>query len=463
MPEARRLPPPASVMRMRVDLASMGYAAEEFAVAGEARRFAWSEAAGRSLPDVELAGTAPYCTRVVVFRPRDPTQRSGTAVVEWLNCRDGTDTVPQWLRMHREIVRSGMTWVGVSAQRLGIEGGGGQTVHLKALDPAKYGHLHHPGDAFSFDIFGQAARLVADGALFAGMPRCVLGVGSSQSARFLTAYVNVMDRLDRSFDGFLLTGRHRSAAALDGASICGKTVRLRSDLAVPVMVLQPETDIFGRMRSFEVRQADTDRFRLWEIAGAAHADSYIASVGRIDDGTADPATLAAAYCVEPTARLPLRAPMNASPAFHYVHQAALKHLEAWATAGTLPPAAPLLEGDIASGIVRDRCGIALGGVRTPWTDCPAAIHSGENDEDDDFAGLFGRTLPLPRGMLETLYPGGVGDYMRHFASALDRSVEGGFLLAEDSEEIMQLASASFPSPREAPACAAETTQAAPRP
>lgn len=218
---------------------------------------------------------------------------------------------------------------------------------------------------------------------------------------------------------------------------------IREDVRAPVLVLQLETDIFGRMHSFDVRQADTARFRLWEIAGAAHADSYIVRVGKIDDGTVDVATLAAAYAVEPSERVPLKAPMNASPGFHYVHHAALQHLEAWARSGVPPPSAPLLSGEAATGIVRDHWGIALGGVRTPWVDCPAQVFSGENGERGEFEALFGCTLPLPPDAVAKLYPGGAADYLAQFAAALRRSTAAGFLLEADGLEILGLAQAQF--------------------
>lgn len=428
-------------MRMRADLGTIGYSSEEFAIYGEARSFARRDDQAKP----EIAGVAPYCTRVVVFRPSGPARFSGTAVVEWLNCRGGMDTIPQWLRMHRHIVRSGMAWIGVSAHHTGVEGdiGGEGTAHLKAADPVRYADLDHPGDAFSYDMFRQAALLLKRGALSLPPPACVLGVGSSQSARYLTTYINAVDPAGEAFDGFLLTGRHRSAATLDGASVCGGIVPLRDDARAPVIVLQPETDIFGRMQSFDVRQADTARFRLWEIAGAAHADSYIVKVGKIDDGTAGPAQLAAAYSVEPSERVPLTAPMNALPAFHYVHHAALQHLEVWARRGVSPPYAPPLTGNRATGIARDGWGIALGGVRTPWVDCPTQVHSGENGERGEFAALFGSTLPLPCGGLAKLYPRGAPDYLQQFAAALRRSIAAGFLLDVDAPEILGLAQAQF--------------------
>ena len=93
--------------------------------------------------------------------------------------------------------------------------------------------------------------------------------------------------------------------------------------------------------------------------------------------------------------------------------------------------------------MRDGWGIALGGVRTPWVDCPAQVFSGENGEGGEFEALFGRTLPLPRGALARLYPGGAADYLARFAVALRRSIAAGYLLEADAPEILGLAQAQF--------------------
>ena len=54
---------------------------------------------------------------------RTPTAFSGTVIVEWLNVSGGVDADPDWVSLHEEIVRRGDAWVGVSAQRIGVEGG----------------------------------------------------------------------------------------------------------------------------------------------------------------------------------------------------------------------------------------------------------------------------------------------------------------------------------------------------
>jgi hypothetical protein len=103
----------------------------------------------------------------------------------------------------------------------------------------------------------------------------------------------------------------------------------------------------------------------------------------------------------------------------------------------------LLHGGRETGIVRDDWGVALGGVRTPWVDCPAQIHSGENGEAGEFEALFGRSVPLPPAALAKLYPDGSADYLGKFAASLGRSVAAGFLLEADVPEILGLAQAQF--------------------
>ncbi len=112
--------------------------------------------------------SAAYKTRIVVRRPASAAAFNGTVVVEWLNVSGGLDAAPDYTYVASELVRGGYAWVGVSAQKIGVEGGavavntpvsaqGGAGKGLRHLDPARYASLHHPGDAFSYDIFTQVA------------------------------------------------------------------------------------------------------------------------------------------------------------------------------------------------------------------------------------------------------------------------------------------------------------------
>ena len=79
---------------------------------------------------------------------------------------------------------------------------------LKESDPGRYGALHHPGDAFSFDIFSQAARAVRDGGVLGPLPvECLLATGQSQSAIHLVSYVNAVSPVvapETACDGYLI-------------------------------------------------------------------------------------------------------------------------------------------------------------------------------------------------------------------------------------------------------------------
>ena len=279
-------------------------------------------------------------------------------MVEWLNVTADADGAPDWNMTHREIVRRGHAYVGVSAQKVGVEGGtgvlGAAAPALKETDPERYGRLTHPGDAFSYDIFSQAGRLVreADSSKILGplAPNRVIAIGESQSAVFLTTYVNAVDPVAKAYDGFLIHSRFGSAASLGDTGMGGdvsdmpRYVRLRTDLRTPVITVITETDMLdGRLPGFHgARQPNNERLRVWEVAGTAHADNYTFSVGFMDSGSAPLEKLAEAYEATADVRgMQLAKPMNNAPQHHYVLQAALWHLDRWITAVDAPPKPPL--------------------------------------------------------------------------------------------------------------------------
>lgn len=73
--------------------------------------------------DAAADSTAPYTSRIVVIRPTDPAKFNGTLLVEWFNVTAGQDTPADWMVAHREMLRRGYAYVGVSAQKVGVEGG----------------------------------------------------------------------------------------------------------------------------------------------------------------------------------------------------------------------------------------------------------------------------------------------------------------------------------------------------
>jgi hypothetical protein len=446
------------------DIASLGYVAEEFFISGTASSYS---AAAELGPDgrwtVTPSGSADFTTRMVVLTPADRAQFNGTVLVEWLNVSGGIDAPAVWMMAHREMVRAGYAYVAVSAQRVGVEGGMnlmGLDMSLKSQDPKRYAALRHPGDAFCYDIFSQAGRLIRDGqrngVLRELRAEHVVAVGESQSALFLTTYINAIDPLAGVYDGFLVHSRFGPAAPLDGGSIfdvleanTSDAVRFRPDLRVPLVTIITETDLFGGPRRgyYNARQPDSQQLRVWEIAGTAHADNYTIQVAPIDTGSAALADIVAAYA--PTNVLmgqPLDHFINFAPQHHYVLQAALSQLDQWVRTGQpAPSAVPIELSDAESaGPTLDANGLARGGVRTPWVDVPIARTSGVGTEESTMSSIFGSGELFDTGTVRRLYPGGTADYLERFTAALDSAIESGFILAADREEVLQLAAATFP-------------------
>lgn len=452
---------PATVLE-QFDLGPLGYVAEEHFFSGEARRFtAVGELGTDGRWSAEAGAVASFRSRMLVRRPADPARFSGTVVVEWLNVSSGTDVGPGWTQMRRELIRSGAVFVGVSAQRAGIEGGGvAPGLHLKRADPQRYASLEHPGDAFSFDIFSSAVRLIRSRPeRFGGRAAdCVLATGDSQSAMFLVTYLNAVDPLARLIDGCSLHGRMPRGAPLD-AEVWGANERLdlknyardityghriRDDVRIPVLIVQSETDQIV-LNAIQARQPDSERVRTWEVAGAAHADSYAIAASHFDNGMLPPALLA--KLLTPTTApsgMPVARPINAGPQKHYILQAGLHRLERWVRDGTPPPVAPPLVTDADCKLRRDKTGIAEGGVRSPWVDVPVCILSGLGQQGEGFGMLFGSTEPLPIEELRARYPGGRAEYADAFARATDRAVAAGFLLEADADEIKGVGVATWP-------------------
>ncbi len=419
------------------DLDDAGWVEEEFTAEGTATSY-------RAAGDLPTDGTftlepdteAGYRTRIVVRRPAEADDFNGTVVVEWLNVSGGLDADPDFAYTADELVRGGYAWVGVSAQRIGIEGGEVAVVveageglagqGLRRLDPERYGDLHHPGDAYAYDIYTQVARALrapGDTDPLGGLrPERLLAVGESQSAFALTTYVNGVQPLTLAYDGFLVHSRGGAAAPLGepdagidiAGTIGGPPTRIRTDLDAPVLVLETETDVLSILNYHPARQRDTDRFRLWEVAGTAHADRYL--VGDLGDSV---------DCGKP---------INAGP-HHFVVKAALRSLDTWVRTEEAPPEAPRLETDDTPAFVRDDDGIVRGGIRTPQLDVPVATLSGEPGGESIICLLLGSTTPFTPDRLRELY-GSPDEYLDAYTEAADAAIAAGFVLEDDREALL---------------------------
>lgn len=451
------------------DLTLLGFTTEEFFISGTASSYKLS---GLPTPDgcwnAMPAESAPYATRIVVVRPTDHRKFNGTVVVEWLNVSGGGDGAADWIAVHREVLRGGYAYVCVSAQKVGVEGGPSLLAAgtpLKMADPERYGHLSHPGDSFSYDIFSQAGRILrgADAKVLGPVqPKRLIAIGESQSAAFLTTYVNAVDPIAKVYDGFLIHSRFGNAASLENASMVPPLgqpdiVKFRPDLRAPVITVITETDLIleGRIPGYyAARQPDTEKLRVWEVAGTAHADAYMFSISSMDFAATPLEKIAAGY--EPTNKVmqsELAKPINNAPQHHYVVEAALWSLDRWIKTGqAAPQAAPMkVEAgenlDAQPTLVLDANGLAQGGVRTPWVDVPTSRLSGVGNSGGPLGFMVGVCEPFDAATLDHLYPSGKREYLKKFEASLSSAIKAGFILDDDRQEILDLAAITYRAPR----------------
>jgi hypothetical protein len=399
------------------------YVEEEYFLEGTARAY---QPAGPLAADgrwtVTESGSAPYRTRAIVRRPKDPAKFEGVVQVEWQNVSGGVDASPDWGLGNAELLRGGFVWVGVSAQATGVQ-------NLKESRADRYGTLEHPGDAYSYDIYSQAAAALRrpNGANLLGSRKFeverVIADGESQSAFRMVTYINAFQPMTRMFDGFFVHSRFSNAAPLTegGASAIPNPTFIRTDGKAPILVLEAETDV---PRHFTARQPDSARYRLWEVAGTAHFD---------EDGLN-------ALTGIPKEQMAITPPLGCTPRINsapmrYVVATAIRDLARWASGGRPPPRAPRIE--VAAGepptIARDEFGNARGGIRLPQLEAPIATLSGEPGGGPGFCSLFGFTAPLDAGQLASLYQS-PDDYVAKFEQATDRAVRQGFIVPADAKE-----------------------------
>lgn len=429
-------------------LTAAGYVEQEFFLEGTARAYTKrGEWTSDGAWDVSPGQTAPFKIRILARYPKQSNRFNGVVFVEWLNVSGQSEGDPNFTVLQDELLRDGYGYVGVGAQAAGITGANG----LKRANPERYASITHPGDSYSYDIYSQAGGIIKSpngplGAL-TGRIRYLLADGESQSANRMVTYVNAVHPVAQVYDGFFIHSRVGSsgtpleqASNTQGIAISGTPpTRIRTDLKVPVFIVQTEGDIPTFVTA---RQPDTARIRTWELAGTAHADRYL-----LTNGGSRPMAM---NCDDKD--LKLNVPVNDGP-MTYPMRAALRHMRRWLAGGAPPPSASPLLMDGSTIRRHPMTGIALGGVRTPQVDVPTRTLHGIRAPagGGQFCFLFGRTdewngdtdpwdggpadpSPTPEPVLSRLYAT-KADYMAKLESAIDAGVKAGFLLKEDVASI----------------------------
>ncbi len=398
------------------DLPTHGYVEEEYFFSGTANRYNTPSLATGTIID----SGHPYLTRLVVRRPANPSDFNGTVLVEWINVTNGFDAENTWFFSWEHILRAGYVWVGVSAQRVGVNA-------LRTWSPSRYGTLDVTqggtinDDSLCYDIFSQAGQAVRHpvgiDVLHGLKPRMMLAIGESQSAFRLALYANSIQPLANEYDGILLL------------SSLGNPIR--TDLNVPVWKILTEFDVASSEARF--RQPDTNVFRSWEVAGTSHVDQHLRASREVlelrDNGTSVEAVLAP-QCTNPT--LGTRVPTT------YVLASAYDLFVKWVAEGVPPPTAPKLQiatlgsPGVFSVIARNSLGLALGGIQLAQVAVPTAVNDGINSGPGACV-RWGYYSPFDITQLDQLYPTHNG-YVNQVTQVTKGNVKAGYILDADGQQ-----------------------------
>jgi len=332
--------------------------------------------------------------------------------------------------------------VGISAQQVGVDS-------AKTTDPAEYSSLSHPGDSFSYDIYSQGGQVVRDDAalILGGLrPHTLIAAGESQSAGRLMTYIDAVQPIAHIYQGFLVHSQFGTGTPLSQGPQTNypapAPTTVRSDLGVPVLEFETETDVFNSDLTDRLHYGNPKWFRLWEVAGTSHYDYYGLAIGPNDTGNGEGAVKNMTAMRNPT-RTPAGGfsctlPINTGGT-HWALDAAVHWLNRWVVNGAKPPRAPFLATTHVSPVTfkLDANGNVMGGVRTPQVDAPIAA-LGSQGNSGGFCFLFGTTVPYSGAHLASLYKNH-GQFVSAWARAVQSDRAHGFLLPADSVELVHSA------------------------
>ena len=411
----------ADQTRVPEDLKKIGYVEEEFLVSGTANVYDWPGPG----PAVVRTSNAPYTTRVLVRRPKDRSKFSGVIAVEMLNPSNLFDLNLGWTINHKQFVRNGDAWVGITAKPVAIDA-------LKNFDPVRYAKLswanplplddpqncakvardsaRNTENGLVWDIYTQTAAWLRSGEksnpfLYGGRNavRYLYAWGYSQTGSYLYTYVNAIHPLDVKANGKPMFDAYLIAVASGPSPInqCAAPIpandprRFIRNAGVPVERVMSQSDY---LRTMGARRQDSDRapdlYRNYEIAGSGHATQDELNF------CAQPADIERAKRAVPP--MECNEGMRSRFPSSIVFNAIFANLDLWVRKGIAPPHAEAIRVENGAPVL-DSVGNVTGGIRTPYLDVPTSTWYG-NSTGASFCMIAGHEEAFNHTRLKKLYP-----------------------------------------------------------
>jgi len=435
-----------------VDLARAGYIEEEYYLSGIAPAIT---AQGKEL------FPAPYITRILVRRPKDPARFNGTVVIEpfsWIGERGAG-----WILTRDYLLRRGYAFVGYTLSinkpasdpktrtdpewQPDPEPADLNFDFMRRFDYARYAPLGSYYDPTRFQRGGHADPFVPQsqgiGAQLALLLKSNRGGGPMAGLKVERVYVNSWAVTAQVWMDYLDQGRHQQWRMPDGrplidaymtgkmsfGEVGGDAIRVprRMPADAPFVTVYSESEaMHDALESIALpADSDTPRLRYYEVTGMPHlrladlgteeVEALPSDIGKQDD---------------PRCRTLYDEPSE------MVVSALLDAMDRWVRDGKPMPHAPRIARR-GKGVARDATtGNMIGGVRPPWIDVPTAAYM--TDQETGCGMIFDTKWVYVRARLRQLY-GNYRTYARRFDAAKKDAVAQGFLLPEDARRLTPVA------------------------
>jgi Alpha/beta hydrolase domain len=431
------------------DLSKFGYVEEEFILSGNANVYAWA-------PDGKVTvqtPNVPYANRILIRRPANPARFSGTVIVEVTNAARRYDWAMMWGYGRDYFLEHGDAWVSLTTP--------GAIDSLKKFNPTRYATLSMqnptpavacPGsekngasaieEGLRWDYYSQVAAALKSGE--SGQPMAgfnVRRVFMTTQGGDITTYINALH--DRSrlasgnpvYDGYLVRNPPAPARINQCAPpIAGTDFRRQiKDIDVPIISVSAQGEVLDSMKA---RKPDSDdpkgRYRLYEIAGAAHIDSF-AYTGLPSFNEQNLLGLAQGTPDWPfNVKCEPQIALSRQPLLMYAFHGAYRNLDEWVAKGVAPPKAARIE--TKDGVlVMDEFGHAVGGVRNPWVDAPVETIVTTSPGPGTCREL-GHAIPFEAARISSLYPS-AKERARQVSESVDRAVSARYFTETDGKKM----------------------------
>jgi hypothetical protein len=385
-------------------------------------------------PAVEASSGNPYVTRVIARFPTKKKDFSGRVFLEPFNTTSGPDRDVIWRQVAPLFQADGDGWVGVSVRATSAS-------QLQQFDAVRYADVSIPSNDIVWDVLRQLGTVVRAGGARSPLgdlrPQHLYMGGYSQSgvdtATFAQSFHDSTRLRNGSpvYDGYFPAAHAATMTPLQTGSALVTEFEEGSlrPVDVPVVDIETQHDSMGWSREVvpgafytsqsgaSVRRPESntrsDKYRLFEIAGASHSSGGSANCG----GTP-----------------------SSFPGPMFVRGAMAK-LFRWAEHAKAPASAPRIDMekvDVVSVPRVDDAGNATGGVRSPFVDVPLVhyrVQAGGTGLQCTFSGI---EQPLAAEVLASRY-GDVDGYMTEFGKRLDATIKRGDLLKSDRAAILESA------------------------